>query len=66
MVFSVYWRFLLGFIVGERIGSRFFTNQAAIFRHKTAVNEVRKVMRTVPNAKPVSMPYEKPNSYFWF
>ena len=65
MVFSVYWRVLVGFIAGERLGSRYFADHLAIMRHRWATNEVRKAMRFVPNAKPHLRANEKPNSYFF-
>ena len=42
-----------------------FVNYDRIQAHKVANNEVRKIMRTFPNARPMLKPHEKPNSYYY-
>ena len=66
MVFNIYWRMSLGFIIGERMASKLFTDHKAIAQHKYAVNEVKKVMRRVPDANPFIPFGEKPNSYIFY
>ena len=52
-------------IVGEVIGRKLFVNYNKITEHKVATNEVKKIMRTMPNARPLLMPHQKPNSYYY-
>lgn len=52
-------------VVGERVSAKVFTDRKAIYEHKYAVNEIRKQMRFVPNAKPHLELYEKPNTIFF-
>ena len=65
MVVESYWRLLVGFIVGERLATRYYCNYRAIWNHKAADYEVRKIMRTIPDAKPFIKEHDKPNSYLW-
>ena len=65
LVMGIYARLIVGFLVGDRIGAWNFCNYRAIWNHKAADYEVRKIMRTWPDAKPHVWPHQKPNSYFW-
>ena len=42
---------------------KLFVNYDKIRNHKAAHNEIRKVMRSFPDAKPYLKVHEKPNSY---
>jgi len=66
MVFQLWWRFMASMLIGERLSAKVFTDKRVIYEHKYAVNEIRKSMRFVPNAKPHLTLQEKPNSYFQF
>ena len=65
LVFGCYWRLLVGFIIGDRVGARYFLNYRKIWCHKAADHEVRKLTRTWPDAKPFVPIHEQANSYFW-
>ena len=52
-------------VAGDLMGRKLFVNYNKIMQHKMAKNEVSKIMRTFPNARPYLMPHEKPNSYFY-
>ena len=43
---------MFAMVIGERLSAKTFTDKRAIYEHKYAVNEIRKSMRTVPNARP--------------
>ncbi|CAI2383807.1 unnamed protein product [Moneuplotes crassus] len=65
MVIGFYSRLLTGYLIGDRIGARYFCNYRLIFCHKVADYEIRKMTRQWPDAKPFIPIHEKPNSYFW-
>ena len=65
LVIALTWRTALAGYVSDRIASRIFVDHNRIRRHKMANQEIRKIMRTFPDAKPYLKPHEKPNSYFW-
>ena len=66
MVFGVAWRAALVGVVSDQVSRRMFVNYIALRKHEMAEYEVKKVMRTWPNPKPVSRSVnEKANSYFW-
>ena len=65
MVFGMAWRSLIAVVVADQVGRRMFVNYDKLKFDEIANNEVRKVMRTMPNAKPHYMPHEKANSYIW-
>ena len=52
-------------VVGDLVGRKMFVNYDKVMQHKVAKNEVSKIMRTFPHARPYLMPHEKPNSYFF-
>ena len=52
-------------IVMDVVTRKLFVNYDRVVEHKTAKNEVSKIMRTFPNARPYLMPHEKPNSYYF-
>ena len=58
-------RALFAGAVADLFSRRAFVNYLALKKHKMADYEVKKVMRTWPNAKPFLAPHLKPNSYFW-
>jgi hypothetical protein len=65
MMFAVSWRSIVAVLVADRISNRLFKNKEALLRQRMARNELRKTMRTVPNARPYVLPHQRPNSYFW-
>ena len=65
IVFGVAWRVLIGGAVADQVSRRMFVNYRGLQQHKMAENEVRKVMRTWPHAKPHVAPHKRPNSYVW-
>ena len=62
---NVFGRALLTGVVADAVSRRMFVNYLALKQHKMADNEVKKVMRMMPDAKPHLAPHKKPNSYFW-
>ena len=65
MIFSVGIRCLLAGVVAEQVSRRLFVNYRTIKAHEIANYEIRKVMRTWPDPKPMVEYHKKPNSYFW-
>mmetsp|Transcript_2474 Transcript_2474/g.2125 ORF Transcript_2474/g.2125 Transcript_2474/m.2125 type:complete len:148 (+) Transcript_2474:23-466(+) len=65
VVIGFYWRMILGYVVGDRIGARLFCDYRLIWNHKAADYELRKLMRQIPDAKPFIREENKANSYFW-
>ena len=65
LVIGAYSRFLLAYVVGDRLAAWTFIDYKAIWCHKAADYEVRKIMRTVPDCKPHINLYNLPNSYLW-
>ena len=65
IVFGVAWRVLAATAVGDQISRRMFVNYHGLKQHMMAENEVRKIMRTWPQAKPHVAPHKRPNSYIW-
>ena len=58
-------RGLLAGVAGELVARKLFVNYNRITQDKCARNEIRKVMRTMPDAKPHLLPHQKPNSYYY-
>ena len=65
MMVNVGTRALVAGVVADVVTRKLFVNYDRLTAHKVAVNEVRKVMRTYPNARPLLKPHEKPNSYYY-
>ena len=65
LIFNVGARALVFGVVGEVFARKFFVNYDRITQDKCARNEIKKVMRTFPDAKPYLLPHEKPNSYYY-
>ena len=65
MVFGVAWRSAVAVVIADQFSRRLFCNYVALRKHQMAEYEVKKVMRTWPNPKPMVALHEKPNSYFW-
>ncbi len=65
VVFGFYSRMLVGLLVGDRIGAKFFCNYNQIWCHKAADFEIRKLTRQWPDAKPFIAEHDKSNSYLW-
>ena len=63
MIFNVGVRSLGALIVSDMCTRKLFVNYSAIQQHKVGVNEVQKIMRTFPTARPLLAVHEKPNSY---
>ena len=55
---NVVGRALLTGIVADAFSRRMFVNYIALKKHKFAENEVRKIMRTFPDAKPHVAPHK--------
>merc|ERR1712147_38280 len=52
-------------LVGDFIGRQLFVSQRRLAQHKAAKNELSKVMRAMPNARPYVPAHKKSNSYFF-
>ena len=65
MVFNVSIRAIIGFLFADIWSRKLFVNYDKIQQHKVANNEIRKIMRTFPNARPLLKPHQKPNSYYY-
>ena len=65
MVVNVTARAALAGIVSDVCTRKLFVNYNRITEHKVAKNEVSKIMRQMPNARPYLAPHEKPNSYYF-
>ena len=65
MALNVGSRALVAGIVADVCIRKLFVNYDRLTAHKVATNEVKKVMRTYPNARPLLMPHQKPNSYYY-
>ena len=52
-------------VAGEVFARKLFVNYYRIQQDKCARNEVKKIMRTFPDAKPHLLPHQKPNSYYY-
>ena len=65
MIINVGARSALAFLVSDVCTRKLFVNYDGLTKHKTAVNEVKKIMRTYPDARPYLRPHEKPNSYLF-
>ena len=65
MIVNVGARGALAFVVSDLCTRKLFVNHMRIKEHKVATNEVKKVMTTMPNAKTLIAPQDKPNSYFY-
>ena len=65
MMVNVSARALLAGVVSDVITRKMFVNYDRLTEHKVANNEIKKIMRTMPNARPYLKPHERPNSYYW-
>ena len=65
MMVNVGSRALVAGLVTHVLTKNLFVNQKRLTEHKVAVNEVKKIMRQAPNARPYLAPHEKPNSYYF-
>ena len=65
MIINVTARSLLAGVAADVCTRKLFVNYNRVTEHKVATNEVKKLMRTFPNARPLLMPHQKPNSYYW-
>lgn len=65
MIFGVVWRAAIAGVVADVAGRRIFVNYVRVKEHQIAQNEIKKIMRQFPNAKPYTPPHKKPNSYLW-
>jgi len=64
LVIGLAWRLIIAAAISDQVSRRFFVNYKALRLHKHADYEVKKIMRTMPNPRPM----DKPNaghSYFW-
>ena len=57
MIFNVGIRAAGAAILGDVISRKLFINYQKITEHKVASNELKKVMRTFPNARPMLAPH---------
>ena len=51
--------------VADLCTRKLFVNYDKLSAHKVATNEIKKIMRTYPNARPYLGVHEKPNSYYY-
>ena len=65
MIINVTVRALLAGVVADVGTRKLFVNYDRLTEHKVATNEVRKLMTTMPNHRPILKPHERPNSYYW-
>ena len=65
MIANVGARALVAGVCADVVSRKMFVNYARLTEHKVAVNEVKKIMRQAPNARPYLAVHEKPNSYFF-
>ena len=65
MLINVGARAGLAAFFGDLLGRKLFVNYQSVQNHKVAKNEISKIMRTMPNARPHLMPHQKPNSYYY-
>ena len=65
MLINVGARSVLAAGVADVVTRKLFVNYDRVLEHKVAKNEVSKIMRTMPNARPYLMPHQRPNSYYW-
>ena len=65
MIVNVGARAVLTGVVADVCTRKLFVNYDKITKDKVARNEVRKIMRTYPNARPILAPHQKPNSYYY-
>ena len=65
MIVNVSVRALFAFGCADIATRKLFVNYDKITQHKVANNEIKKIMRSMPNARPYLMPHKKPNSYYW-
>ena len=65
LLFNVAGRAAAAGLVGEIVARKLFVNYDRITQDKCARNEIRKAMRTFPDAKPHLLPHQKPNSYYY-
>ena len=65
MIVNVGARALVAGVAADVVTRKLFINYDRLTKHKVATNEVKKIMRTYPNARPYLAPHERPNSYFY-
>ena len=65
MIANVGARALVAGVAADVVSRKLFVNYARLTEHKVAVNEVKKIMRQAPNARPYLGVHEKPNSYYF-
>ena len=65
MIINVSARAVFAGLLSDSATRHLFVNYNRLTEHKVAANEVKKIMRTMPNARPYLKPHEKPNSYYW-
>ena len=65
MIANVGARALVAGVCADVVSRKMFVNYGRLTEHKVAVNEVKKIMRQAPNARPYLAVHEKPNSYYF-
>ena len=65
LMFNLGARAVVAGIAGELVARKLFINYNKITQDKCARNEIKKVMRTMPDARPYLMAHQKPNSYYY-
>ena len=65
MMVNVGARSVLAAGVADVVTRKLFVNYDRVVEHKVAKNEVSKIMRTMPNARPYLAPHQRPNSYYY-
>ena len=56
LVIGLAWRLVIAAAISDQVSRRFFVNYSALRKHKMADLEVKKVMRTFANARPMTGP----------
>ena len=57
MIFQVGWRAVVAAIVGDVASRKLFVNYQKVTENKVANNEIKKIMRTFPNTRPMLAPH---------
>ena len=65
MMVNVGVRAVVAGVAADVCTRKLFVNYNKVAAHKVASNEIKKIMRTYPNARPYLAVHEKPNSYYY-
>ena len=65
MMINVVSRSIVAGIATDVVTRKLFVNYDRVVEHKVAKNEVSKIMRQMPNARPYLAVHQRPNSYWY-